>query len=357
MEPGVFCSGVSFRKELFTGVRMLFDGIYNGRRVLVTGHAGFKGAWLAAWLVRLGAKVCGISLRPHFEPNHFRLLSLPVQSEWCDIREPGELSTIVGEVRPEIVFHFASQSSPERAWEEPEFTYSVNVMGCVHLLDAVRRTPGCRAVVVALPGGGRSGPDPLAASGRCVAEVLASYRTGEVAVPVVGLRSGILVGGGDWNAGRLLPDLVRAALQRRNAILPAANSGFCCRHVLDFAADALETGRRLLSGEDFTPAVPENSPAPFSVADAVRAAVSAWPELAVETTGGEMSPAGFVTDPVCVPVWNPEEAVARAAAWYRAFHRDGELSTAADLDAYLEAARRNGASWLDGKMESPAAGA
>ena len=214
MEPGVFCSGVSFRKELFTGVRMLFDGIYNGRRVLVTGHAGFKGAWLAAWLVRLGAKVCGISLRPHFEPNHFRLLSLPVQSEWCDIREPGELSTIVGEVRPEIVFHFASQSSPERAWEEPEFTYSVNVMGCVHLLDAVRRTPGCRAVAVALPGGGRSGPDPLAASGRCVAEVLASYRTGEEAVPVVGLRSGILVGGGDWNAGRLLPDLVPYAASR-----------------------------------------------------------------------------------------------------------------------------------------------
>ncbi len=340
----------------------MFDDLYNGRRVLVTGHTGFKGSWLTAWLVRLGAKVCGVSLRPLFEPNHFRLLELPVQSEWCDIREAGELRTIFGEFRPEIVFHLASQSSVERADEDPEQTYSTNVMGCVHLLNAVRETPGVRAAVVALPGGGRAGSDPVAASGRCAAEVIAAYSSRNGRAAAIGLCAGEPVGGGDWSGGRLLPDLVRAALQRRSMEPPSPEAAFECRHVLDFTADCLEAGRRLWTGGTFTGEMAggaENGPAAvsaFTVSDAARIAAEAWPELGppaggrmagssggggtAESSGGGRS--GFRLP----PVWSAETAVGRAAAWYRVFHREETVNTAADFDAYFDAARETGAGWI-----------
>ena len=118
----------------------MFRGIYEGRRVLVTGHSGFKGSWLAAWLLRLGARVCGISLRPGYEPNHYSLLDLDLESEWSNVRESGEVRSIFADFRPEIVFHLAAQPIVRDSYKDPLYTYETNVMGTVHVLECIRRT-------------------------------------------------------------------------------------------------------------------------------------------------------------------------------------------------------------------------
>ena len=126
----------------------MFRGIYEGRRVLVTGHSGFKGSWLAAWLLRLGARVCGISLRPGYEPNHYSLLDLDLESEWSNVRESGEVRSIFADFRPEIVFHLAAQALVRPSYEEPALTFATNVMGTVNVLEACRETSSVRAVVI-----------------------------------------------------------------------------------------------------------------------------------------------------------------------------------------------------------------
>ena len=169
----------------------MFGGIYEGRRVLVTGHSGFKGSWLSAWLLRLGARVCGISLRPGYEPNHFSLLDLDLESEWSNILESGEVRSIFADFQPEIVFHLAAQALVRPSYEEPGLTFATNVMGTVNVLESCRETSSVRAVVIVTsdkcyenrewvwgyrendPMGGF---DPYSASKGCAELVTAAYR-------------------------------------------------------------------------------------------------------------------------------------------------------------------------------------
>lgn len=126
----------------------MFNDIYRGKRVLVTGHSGFKGSWLTMWLGRLGAELCGVSLPPETEPNHFRLLNPPGRSEWCDIRDAEKLGSVLREFRPEIIFHLAAQPLVRLSYRKPVDTLAVNVGGTVNLLEAARNVPELRAVVV-----------------------------------------------------------------------------------------------------------------------------------------------------------------------------------------------------------------
>lgn len=207
----------------------MFNDIYRGKRVLVTGHSGFKGSWLTMWLGRLGAELCGVSLPPETEPNHFRLLNPPGRSEWCDIRDAEKLGSVLREFRPEIIFHLAAQPLVRLSYRKPVDTLAVNVGGTVNLLEAARNVPELRAVVVVTSDkcyrnsekaeGYREndplgGYDPYSASKGCQELVAASYRDSFLRAAGVGLataRAGNVIGGGDWAADRLVPDLVRAA--------------------------------------------------------------------------------------------------------------------------------------------------
>lgn len=208
---------------------------WTGKRVLVTGHTGFKGSWLALWLHSLGAKVAGYALEPPTEPALWRLLDLDgeIEGHFADVRDLPELRRIFAQTCPEIVFHLAAQSLVRPSYEDPVGTYMTNVMGTVHLLEAVRQTPSVRAVVNVTsdkcyenrewlwgyrendPMGGR---DPYSSSKGCAELVAAAYRSSfferdKDAIALASARAGNVIGGGDWAADRLVPDFVRATLR------------------------------------------------------------------------------------------------------------------------------------------------
>lgn len=205
---------------------------WSGRRVMITGHTGFKGAWLWLWLVELGARPFGLALPPPTDPNLFDLSGLgdAPGSLIGDIRDSDAIVRALQRAEPEIVFHMAAQSLVRRSYEKPIETYAVNVMGTVHVLEAVRRTPSVQAVVVVTsdkcyenrewswayreidPMGGY---DPYSSSKGCTELVASawrrSYSQGADGRPAIAsARAGNVIGGGDWAADRLIPDCIRA---------------------------------------------------------------------------------------------------------------------------------------------------
>ena len=169
----------------------MFHNCYKDKKVLLTGHTGFKGSWLTFWLERLGAEVCGVALPMKGEHSHFGLLRPGIRSEFCDIRDSGKLRRIVQEFQPEIIFHLAAQPLVLPSYEDPSGTFATNVMGTVNVLEAARATESVRAIVAVSsdkcyenrewvwgyretdPMGGY---DPYSASKGCMELVLASYR-------------------------------------------------------------------------------------------------------------------------------------------------------------------------------------
>ena len=208
---------------------------WNGRSVFVTGHTGFKGGWLCLWLQRLGARVTGYSLAPPTSPNLFTVAGVAdgMESIEGDVRDAERLSGALRAARPEVVLHLAAQAIVRTGYEEPLETYDTNVMGTCHLLEAVRRSPGARAVVVVTSdkcyadtgeptahaeGDPMGGHDPYSSSKGCAELVTAAYRLSFLGSPrdesspvaVASARAGNVIGGGDWGDHRLVPDVVRA---------------------------------------------------------------------------------------------------------------------------------------------------
>jgi CDP-glucose 4,6-dehydratase len=194
--------------------------------VLLVGHTGFKGGWLGLWLHRLGAEVGGLSLPPPTEPSLFALAQLGdlIPTTFGDIRDLATVQTAVSDWQPEIVFHLAAQALVRRSYREPVATYAVNVMGTVHVLEAIRSVASVRAVIVVTSDkvyqnqewpwpyreseaiGGR---DPYSSSKGCAELVAAAYR-GSFFSAIATVRAGNVIGGGDWAEDRLLPDCVQA---------------------------------------------------------------------------------------------------------------------------------------------------
>ena len=259
-----------------TGSRVWAD-----RRVFLTGHTGFKGGWLALWLASLGANVRGYSLDPVTSPNLFEEARVGelIEDVRGDIRDAGQLESAIQEFAPEVVFHLAAQPLVRLSYVDPITTYETNVIGTARVLDAVRRTPSVRSVVVVTtdkcyenkewlwgyretdPLGGH---DPYSSSKACSEIVTAAYRQSyfpierlsEHRVAVATVRSGNVIGGGDWSPDRLLPDIVRGfqtgapvAIRRPAAIRP-------WQHVLEPLHGYLTLAEKLLS----------SSPAPFATA-------------------------------------------------------------------------------------------
>jgi CDP-glucose 4,6-dehydratase len=222
-----------------------------GRRVLITGHTGFKGAWLSLWLQSMGAKLSGVAPGSPTDPSLYGIAQTGMgMTEYAiDVRDGGELSRVFAEVRPEIVMHLAAQPMVRRSYLQPALTYEINVMGTVNVLEAVRTIGGVRSVVVvtsdkcydnhgdAKQGGAftesdaMGGSDPYSSSKGCAELVTAAYRSSYFAAAdaprVASARAGNVIGGGDWGQDRLIPDLVRSAqagetlkIRNPNAIRP-----------------------------------------------------------------------------------------------------------------------------------------
>jgi CDP-glucose 4,6-dehydratase len=239
---------------------------WRGRRVLLTGHTGFKGSWLSLWLQRLGADVTGLALAPATQPSLYELADVGqgMTSMIGDILDPECVMAAFTAARPEVVIHMAAQSLVRVSYAEPVATYAVNVMGTAHVLDAIRRTPGVRSVVVVTtdkcyenrewlwsyrenePLGGY---DPYSSSKACAELVTAAFRSSYFGDPsgprIATARAGNVIGGGDWAPDRLVPDAIRAfaageVLRIRN---PAAVRPW--QHVLEPLAGYLLLAERL----------------------------------------------------------------------------------------------------------------
>ncbi len=245
-----------------------------GRRVFVTGHTGFKGSWLSLWLHHLGAHVTGFALPPPTRPSLFDAAKIADTLTHIegDVRDYAALANAIAKAEPEIVFHLAAQPLVRLSYEMPVETYATNVMGTVHLLEAVRRTPGIRAVVCVTsdkcyenrewvwpyretdPMGGH---DPYSNSKGCAELAIASYRssffpTDKIAdhgVGVASVRAGNVIGGGDWASDRLVPDLVRAFENGTPPVIRSPNAVRPWQHVLEALGGYLQIAQRLHAGD------------------------------------------------------------------------------------------------------------
>ena len=248
------------------GMRRDLDAsFWSGKRVLVTGHTGFKGSWLTIWLHRLGADVTGIGLPPHSTPNLFDAAEVAkiCRHHICDVCAPEHFVPLVQESQPEVVFHLAAQSLVREGYREPARTFETNLMGSVYLLEALRTLDSVKSVVMVTTDkvyynlesiwpyretDRLGGHDPYSASKAASELVITSYRDAFLAargVAVATARAGNVIGGGDWSADRLIPDAVRAwqagqslAIRRPEAVRP-------WQHVLEPVAAYIVLAQRL----------------------------------------------------------------------------------------------------------------
>lgn len=258
---------------------------WRGRRVLVTGHTGFKGSWLSTWLVQLGSEVTGLALEPYTDPSMFDLLELGkhMDSRIGDIRDASVVDKAVQDCQPDIIIHMAAQALVRDSYADPVETFMTNVMGTTHVLEAARGADNLGAVVVVTSdkcydnrewvwgyreSDAMGGHDPYSASKGCAELVTASYRKsfGDD-IAVASARAGNVIGGGDWSRDRLIPDIVRAiaageTVQIRNpgAIRP-------WQHVLEPLAGYMMLAERLYSegaafasAWNFGPAIGDTQP-------------------------------------------------------------------------------------------------
>lgn len=344
---------------------------WQGRRVLVTGHSGFKGAWLSFWLARMGAIVSGVSLQPATDPNLFSLLGLESSGEdnWLDIRDEQSVRGVFERFQPEVVLHLAAQALVRPSYSAPIETFSTNIIGTLHVLDSARKTSSVRSIVAVTtdkvyqnhekglafeesdPLGGH---DPYSASKAGAEMVISSYRKSFFDAAGIGLasaRAGNVIGGGDWSVDRILPDAVRAWSTGQPLVVRNPRATRPWQHVLEPLAGYLCLAEYIFaqpeSAQDFN-----FGPDPSDVATVKEVVTQAqksfgcgdieWgsvPDRLHEAQALTLNNTKAKRILGIQPVWNLETAVARTMNWYR-LQISGHSATdlcEQDLQAYLGA--------------------
>lgn len=343
---------------------------WRGKRVLVTGHSGFKGGWLTLWLRRMGARVTGISLAPSTQPSLFDLAGIGglCDSHFIDIRDSGLLEPTVRQAAPEIVFHLAAQPLVRASYRDPLATFDTNVLGTARVLDALRGLSGVRAAVMVTtdkvyrneewqwpyresdPLGGH---DPYSASKAASEIVIASYRDAFLAaqgIAVGSARAGNVIGGGDWSEDRLIPDAVRAWASGATLEVRRPDATRPWQHVLEPLAGYLILAERLHDGS--APAGAYNfgphTSAAASVKVVVELARQAYGSGLVRYGSDDAGPheAGWLALEIAKvrhvlgvePRWALDETVRRTMTWYRELGKgaDARILCEAEIRAYEE---------------------
>jgi CDP-glucose 4,6-dehydratase len=363
---------------------MTLQKTFNAKTVLVTGHTGFKGAWLAAWLNQLGANVIGIGLDPPTEPSHFVAANLTdrMTDLRIDIRHQVELEEAIVSAQPDFVFHLAAQALVRRSYEDPVETWQTNVLGTLHVLEALRKLDKpCAAVIITSDKcydnlewvwgyretDAMGGQDPYSASKGAAEMAIRShiksyFPKATSKIRIASARAGNVIGGGDWAANRIVADCVKAWSIGKLVELRNPHSTRPWQHVLEPLSGYLSLAIALsqwpeLHGEPFNfgPQSQQN----HSVLELVQQMALHWEKVRwQDVSGSVMEPyeSGLLKlncdKSLHYLQWHAvmsfEDTVRMTAEWYRAYYQQPSqiaLTTDAQIDAYTTIAKKDSLAW------------
>lgn len=358
-------------------VKQCFGGVFAGKKVLLTGHTGFKGSWLAYWLKRLGADVTGVSLPPVTYPNHWQLLNLDINNVEADINSAQLMRSLLQQTKPELVFHLAAQPLVRASYQSPIDNWQTNVMGTVNVLEACRSISSVKAIVAVTtdkvyennnkgvnfseqdPLGGH---DPYSASKAACELVIQSYRRSffeQQGILLASARAGNVIGGGDWAEDRLIPDIVRASHAGSPLKIRYPGAVRPWQHVLDSLSGYLCLAQSLLLGESDRAAAWNFGPdaSECATVEAVLQQMQQhWPALSwqaeSEPQPTEMSLLMLDSEQAqhklnWRPVWHFEQSALYTAQWYQSLYNHKLVITAAQLRQYCQDAKQQGLVWAN----------
>ncbi|WP_072679788.1 CDP-glucose 4,6-dehydratase [Arcobacter sp. LA11] len=362
----------------------LFKGIYKNKTVLVTGHTGFKGSWLCYWLIKMGAKVIGYSLEENTKPNHFSLLNLDMTSIYSDIRDIEKLNNVFKEYQPDIVFHLAAQPLVRLSYISPVTTFETNMMGTINILEVIRKNNKKIAILNItsdkcyennesklgyVEDDKLSGYDPYSASKACSEIITSSYRDSffnldkyndSHRVLVSSCRSGNVIGGGDWNEDRIIPDIIKAITKNKILEIRNPKSTRPWQHVLEPLSAYLLLGQKLLESKkeyakawNFGPKDDKST----SVEELVLNIKKYWSKLEYkiidnknilhETNFLKLDSSQAYKELSWQTVWDIEKTFNRTISWYKKYYEKNIINTSKDLDEYIFSAKEKRLEWTN----------
>ncbi len=359
-----------------------FNNVYAGKKVLITGHTGFKGAWLALWLEQLGAEIIGYALDPPTSPNLFTLLNIKLTDYRHNLLEKDVLKTVIEKHRPDIIFHLAAQPLVRTSYTDPEDTFLSNAIGTMNLLEICRELNEKVSIICVTTDkvyhnnewiyGYREldplgGYDPYSASKACAEIIINSYRKSffnpdkNSEIQLASVRAGNVIGGGDWAAYRILPDFIQALANKNILILRSPRSVRPWQHVLEPLSGYLYLGMKLLKGEKNSCDAWNFGPDDENIVDVitlVEKAITFWPGGRYEIKEDIDAPheAGLLKLDCSkakhtlkwFPVLDFSQTISLTVNWYRDYINtvDVRSRTLADLAFYTKKAQSKQANWL-----------
>ena len=341
----------------------LFNGFYKDKRVLITGHTGFKGTWLSIWLNELGAKVVGYGLDPYTENDNFIVTGLKdkIIDTRGDIRDCEKLQQVFTKYKPEIVFHLAAQPLVKLSYEIPKETYEVNVMGTLNVLECIRNTSSVKVGIMITtdkcyenkeqiwpyretdPMGGY---DPYSSSKACAEILISSYRNSFLnpkdydkhGTSIASVRAGNVIGGGDWSKDRIVPDCVRALLNGKDIEIRNPNAVRPWQHVLEplsgyllLGAKMFKNGKNYCEGWNFGP----ERHSIVKVEEVISTIIKEWGngEWVNSSSSEDFHEANLLSLDISKaktylnwePAWDLTKCIQMTVAWYRIFSQNGNM--------------------------------
>jgi CDP-glucose 4,6-dehydratase len=336
---------------------VMHSQFWQNKKVLVTGHTGFKGSWLSLWLQKLGANVAGIALAPSSNPNLFELAGVfdGMQSTFADINDLANLKSLIKDFRPDIVIHMAAQALVRPSYADPVETYQTNVMGTMHVLEAIRECDSVKAAIMVTTDkcydnkewdwpyreqDALGGHDPYSSSKACAEILIDSYRRSffcDSDVAIASVRAGNVIGGGDWSEDRLIADIIRAKQKGQPLKVRYPNAIRPWQHVLEplsayllLAQNLFENGPAFASAWNIGPQ-PEGLKSVSWIADYFS---SSWPDFAWHDDSDKQLHEATTLKLDCSkiqaklgwqPKWSIEQALSKIIEWHDLLDAGAEM--------------------------------
>ncbi|NGX56462.1 MAG: CDP-glucose 4,6-dehydratase [Candidatus Anoxychlamydiales bacterium] len=364
-------------------MKSLFNNIYNKKKVFITGHTGFKGSWLLLWLAKLNAEITGYSLPPNTNPNHIDLLKINYNSIYGDICDFSKLESSIIRNKPEIIFHLAAQPLVLNSYLNPMNTIQTNIIGTTNILEICRKLPFIKALVIITSdkcylnknditkvyneNDKLGGKDPYSASKACVEILSKSYQSSFFSLKdykikhnllIATARAGNVIGGGDWSLNRIIPDIVKKAVNREKVEIRNPYSIRPWQFVLESLSGYLTLGQKLLEEKslyaqswNFGPSLNDS----FNVLQMLEKFQKYWGKIDYKflNVSSQKLEADFLKLDSSKankflswkPIYNLEQTLLNTSDWYKEYYIKKTPISIKQLNNYIDFAKKQNLSW------------